>query len=136
MSDKTSWCLINQLRWKAYRQCFPCAEMKRKGKRMRFYSVKPIDKILPRQTISAFGKNSVHISTHPAFFRAPMLTSKIHTQWDPEFCKSTEYQLGKSSMEWSDLWLTRNEQEVITHRQATGEWLTIAKLSESKSDHD
>ena len=107
-----------------------------KGKRMRFYSVKPIDKILPRQTIAAFGHHSVHISTHPAFFRAPMLTSKIHTQWDPEFCKSTEYQIEQSGMDWSDLWLTKDEQDIISHRRATSEWLTLAKLSQLKLDDE
>ena len=103
-----------------------------KSKRMRVYKVKPIDKILPRHTMQAFGTHSIHISNHPAFFRAPMLTSKIHTQWDPEFCKSTEYQLqhcGSDGMDWFDLWLPTDEEDIVRHRQATGEWLTLAELS-------
>lgn len=99
-----------------------------KGKRARYYSVKPIDKILPRQVISSFGANSVHLSTHPAFFRAPMLTSKIHTQWDPEFCKSSEFQMQQSGLDWSDLWLSYTEMEIVKHRRSSGEWLTIAKF--------
>jgi hypothetical protein len=99
-----------------------------KGKRMKAYLVKPIDKILPRQVMSSFGASSVHISTHPAFFRAPMLTSKIHTQWDPEFCKSTEFQLQRSGLDWSNLWLSSTEREIVKHYQSNGEWITIAEL--------
>jgi hypothetical protein len=99
-----------------------------KGKRQRYYAVKPIDKILPRLTKAAFGHQSVHIATHPAFFRAPMLTSKIHTQFDPEFCKSTEYQLRRGGLDWSDLWLSDAERKIVDHRKAKGEWLTLAQL--------
>jgi hypothetical protein len=101
-----------------------------RGKRMRYYSVKPIDKILPRLTMAAFGNDSVHIPTHPAFFRAPMLTSKIHTQWDPEFCKSTEYQLRHCGLDWTDLWLSEKERAVVAHRIETGEWLTPTALEQ------
>ena len=104
-----------------------------KGKRMRCYSVKPIDKLLPRQTMAAFGRQSVHIPTHPTFFRAPMLTSKIHSQWDPEFCKSTEYQLSQCGLTWSDLWLSDMEQEIVQHYLETSEWLTPSQLQEAKS---
>ena len=37
----------------------------------RYYTVKPIDKILPRTTRAIYGPTSVMISTQPAFFRAP-----------------------------------------------------------------
>jgi hypothetical protein len=104
-----------------------------KGKKMRAYSVKPIDKILPRQTMAAFGKYSVHITTHPAFFRAPMLTSKIHTQWDPEFCKSTQFQLRHADLDWSKLWLSAAELEIVNHHQSTRQWLTPAELEELKA---
>jgi len=99
-----------------------------KGKRMRNYAVKPIDKILPRQTLSKFGPTAVQISSQPAFFRAPMLTSKIHAQWDPGFCESTEYQLRKGKLGWSDLWLTDTERDIVNHHNMTGEWLTIKEL--------
>jgi hypothetical protein len=99
-----------------------------KGKRNRHYSVKPVDKILPRQIMSLFGTESVHIPTHPTVFRAPMLTSKIHTQWDPEFCKSTDYQLRQSGLCWSDLWLTEAEKAVVNHYEATGEWVSHEAL--------
>eukprot|EP00934_Nitzschia_sp_Nitz4_P007649 Nitzschia sp. Nitz4//scaffold20_size174350//17454//18944//NITZ4_002079-RA/size174350-snap-gene-0.212-mRNA-1//1//CDS//3329541740//7639//frame0 len=96
-----------------------------KGKRARFYSVKPIDKMLPRQIMSLCGKESVQLSTKPAFFRAPMLTSKIHIQWDPEFCKSTEYQLESIGLKWSDLWLSEQENKVVANRLANGVWEPI-----------
>lgn len=101
-----------------------------KGKRARYYSVKPVDKVLPRQIMSLFGDNAVHLPSRPAFFRAPMLTSKIHTQWDPEFCKSTQYQLEQSGLEWADLWLTEDERCIVDHHEQTDTWLTIAELSQ------
>ncbi len=100
-----------------------------KGKRMRNFAVKPIDKILPRQTLSKFGPTAIQISTHPAFFRAPMLTSKIHTKWDPGFCESTEYQLQQTQLDWSDLWLTDTERKIVAHHKQSGKWLTIAELN-------
>jgi hypothetical protein len=104
-----------------------------KGKRMRVYAVKPVDKILPRITQEHFGPPSVHIATHPAFFRAPMLTSKIHTRWDPDFCRSTEFQLGHTDLDWSKLWLVETEREIVNHHQSTGNWLTPAEWNEFKS---
>ncbi|KAL3924982.1 MAG: hypothetical protein SGILL_000706 [Bacillariaceae sp.] len=115
-----------------------------KGKRMRHYLVKPIDKILPRQTMALMGPSSVQLATHPAFFRAPMLTSKIHTQWDPEFCKSTDYQLrtatARSSDDsadgnpWSSLWLSPTEREIVHHYANTGDWKTIVELHHQEQD--
>lgn len=99
-----------------------------KGKRMRNYAVKPIDKILPRQTLSKFGHKSVQISSHPAFFRAPMLTSVIHRQWDSGFCESTEYQLKENKLDWPDLWLTDTERDIVNHHKTSGKWLTISEL--------
>jgi hypothetical protein len=101
-----------------------------KSKRGRYYHVKPADKVLPRVLMDHFGMTSgaVQLARVPAFFRAPMLTSKIHVRFDPEFCKSTEYQLQQCNLQWSDLWLTEEEQEVIRHRQAHGEWITLGQL--------
>lgn len=93
-----------------------------KGKRARFYSVKPIDKLLPRQIMTLCGADSVQVTTNPAWFRAPMLTSKIHAKWDPEFCKSTEYQLENTGLAWSDLWLTDAEKAAVNRRQESGSW--------------
>ena len=107
-----------------------------KGKRMRNYVVKPIDKILPRQTLSKFGPTAVQISTHPAFFRAPMLTSKIHTKWDPGFCESTAYQLKHTKLDWSDLWLTETERDIVEHQKKSGKWLTPMELNELRSKQD
>ena len=104
-----------------------------KMKSARFYTVKPIDKILPRTTRTIFGPSSVMITTQPAFFRAPMLTSKIHAKWDPDFCKSTEYELIQTNLTWSSLWLTNAERLVVEHREQTGEWLSPAELEQKDS---
>ncbi|KAG7345338.1 hypothetical protein IV203_032869 [Nitzschia inconspicua] len=108
--------------------CHDVGAMLWKGKRARAYSVKPIDKIVPRQLIALTGPQSVQLTTHPSFFRAPMLTSKIHTQWDPEFCKSTTYQMHETALEWSDLGLEPTEKDVVDNHAHTGEWLTPAVL--------
>jgi GR25 family glycosyltransferase involved in LPS biosynthesis len=109
-----------------------------KGKRMRAYVVKPIDKVLPRQIIATLGRSCIHVTTRPAFFRAPMLTSKIHPQWDAEFCKSTEYQMEHSVLSWSDLWLSDTERRIVHRHNQTGEWLTMDELAglddESEAD--
>jgi hypothetical protein len=97
-------------------------------------AVKPIDKILPRKIMAHFGTSpcSVHISTRPTFFRAPMLTSKIHAKWDAGFCQSTQYQLDKickPGMTWSDLWLTASEKAIVQyHDEHGGKWLTLGEL--------
>lgn len=97
-----------------------------KSKRMRCYLVKPIDKILPRQIRQYFGPETIQLATHPTFFRAPMLTSKIHTQYDPEFCKSTTAQLQQTGLDWSNLSLTEQERKVVTHYEQFGQWQTTA----------
>lgn len=158
-----------------------------KGKRMRQYLVKPIDKVIPRKVMEymeacrilsnstvltqqtqldnnkeaaentdiensdaqykSIDARSIHVTTHPAFYRAPMLTSKIHTQWDVEFCKSTEVQFTMQSqlsndvnsldnnikhheieenevptMSWKNLWLTEREKESVERRYNSGNW--------------
>jgi hypothetical protein len=105
-----------------------------KGKRARHYSVKPVDKMMPRQIIAAFGQSFIHLTTKPSFFRAPMLTSKIHTKWDPEFCKSTQFQLNRVGLQWSDLWLTKEEESIVDHYLKTGIWLTSHELEHEREE--
>lgn len=105
-----------------------------KPKSARFYSVKPIDKILPRNTFATFGEASVVITSRPAFFRAPMLASKIHSKFDPEFCKSTEYQLTQTDLAWSSLWLTDSERLVVQHHKNSGEWITASEVEENTAE--
>ena len=110
-----------------------------RGKNMPAYIVKPIDRVLPRRTMQRFGRDAVHVATVPAFYRAPMLQSTIHSQLDVEFCKSSEYQMkqvagAESSLEkckpkskpktlgWDSLWLTDEERGVIAQRIETGDW--------------
>jgi hypothetical protein len=107
-----------------------------KGKRMRNYVVKPSDKVIPRQVMASLGRQCIHVTTCPAFFRAPMLTSKIHAQWDAEFCKSTEYQMNHSVLSWSDLWLSDTERGIVHHHSQTGNWLTMDELAELEPEHD
>jgi len=120
-----------------------------KGKRMRCHLVKPIDKVLPRKIIAEFkeGRDCIHVGTHAAFFRAPMLTSQIHSKWDPEFCKSTEYQMSQmdkttdnegvnnedSSLAWDNVWLSTDERKIVQHKKNNGVWLTMKEL-ESMSE--
>lgn len=122
-----------------------------KAKKWRCYKVKPIDKILPRRIISAFsetqhqdGRDHVHVITHPAFFRAPMLTSQIHTKWDAEFCKSTEFQMKRCKqehlseggdedaevLEWNHLWLTKEETQIVEYRKLHHKWISLKELEE------
>lgn len=105
-----------------------------KGKRSKVCFVKPIDKVLPRKVTEAFGRSSIHVSTQPCFFRAPMLTSKIHAQWDAEFCKSTELQMSNCGLRWEDLWLSKSERRIVQHHDKTGDWLTMNELSEMMSE--
>ena len=130
---------------------------------MRHHLVKPIDKVLPRKIIQQYGRDCVHVTSHPAFFRAPMLTSQIHAQWDAEFCKSTEYLMlrcskdhnrkngrgcenddhGKDTMtsieeqvsnNWDLLYLTKQEQQIVNHRKKTGVWLSISEFQKLITD--
>jgi hypothetical protein len=100
-----------------------------KPKRARYYSVKGIDKILPRHTMAALGPASVQIATRPAFFRAPMLTSQIHAVWDAAFCRSTTVQLRATQLSWADLWLTAMEGAIVDHYERHGTWLTPTELA-------
>ena len=68
-----------------------------------------------------------------------MLTSQIHSQWDSEFCKSTEYQMGEPCVEverdkyeltWDDLWLSEDERKIVQHKNENGVWLTMSKLDD------
>jgi hypothetical protein len=56
------------------------------------------------------------------------LSSKIHTKWDPEFCKSTEYQLTQYYLTWNDLFLTETERLIVEHRLTAGSWKSEREL--------
>jgi hypothetical protein len=56
------------------------------------------------------------------------LSSKIHSKWDPEFCKSTEYQLSQCYLTWNDLFLTETERLIVEHRLTAGSWKTEREL--------
>ena len=118
-----------------------------KGKRMRAYQAKPIDKILPRHVKSAFGPRSLHLPDKVAFVRAPMLGSLLHPQWEEGFCGSTElqYQLSCSGEEsnptngsdvWDCVWLTDEERQVVSHRKKSGHWLQKGDLEKETSEEE
>eukprot|EP00579_Thalassiosira_antarctica_P012296 CAMPEP_0201921626 /NCGR_PEP_ID=MMETSP0903-20130614/9899_1 /ASSEMBLY_ACC=CAM_ASM_000552 /TAXON_ID=420261 /ORGANISM="Thalassiosira antarctica, Strain CCMP982" /LENGTH=901 /DNA_ID=CAMNT_0048458619 /DNA_START=243 /DNA_END=2948 /DNA_ORIENTATION=+ len=114
-----------------------------KGKRMRCYQAKPIDKILPRIIKSEFGQRSVHLPDRVAFVRGPMLGSLLHPQWEEGFCSSTELQYRLSvcggddedvdssvgSDVWDRVWLTKEERQIVNHRKSSGKWLTKGDMN-------
>ena len=103
-----------------------------KGKRMKTYRIKPIDKQMPRTARDA--GMDVRVGNNPVFFRAPMLTSKIHTKFDAEFCKSTQVQLDFIGVKWEDLWLTEEEKETVEKYRATGKWTDDENRDAGKRD--
>ncbi|KAL7548544.1 hypothetical protein ACHAWF_011829 [Thalassiosira exigua] len=107
-----------------------------KGKRMRAYRAKPIDKVLPRHVAEVFGPRSVRFPEKAAFARAPMLGSLLHPQWEAGFCESTELQHRLSSSGdvesdvWDCVWLTREEGRIVRRRKEGGKWLPMEKMAE------
>lgn len=108
--------------------------------------MKPIDKILPRRVMSSFssdideldGRFNIHVATHPSFFRAPMLKSQIHSQWDSEFCKSSEYQMNHGSEcptsidVWKYLWLNEEEKQIVHHKEKYGDWKHFCNVTQQE----
>ncbi|KAL7470632.1 hypothetical protein ACHAXS_010882 [Conticribra weissflogii] len=109
-----------------------------KGKKMRSYKVKAIDKILPRHVREQFGRNSVHVTNKVAFVRGPMLGSLLHQHWDKSFCESTEWHfslsccesstssldnVGDGSNVWDQVWLPDSERRIVEHRKCSGKWI-------------
>ncbi|KAL9189091.1 hypothetical protein ACHAXT_011581 [Thalassiosira profunda] len=101
-----------------------------KGKKMRAYKAKPIDKILPRHVYQEYGTKCVHLPDKVAFVRAPMLGSLLHPHWEEGFCKSTETQYRLSCEDridgsdvWDRVWLTEEERRIVEHKKETGEWV-------------
>jgi len=108
-----------------------------RGKRMRAFKCKPVDKTIPRVLFET-GLTDLSICKTVCFFRAPMLQSKIHRKYDHEFCKSTEFQLTKVGLKWEDLFLLPAEQETIKVYRSTGSWgeeLVAHELNDSKYEH-
>jgi hypothetical protein len=111
-----------------------------KGKRMRAYRAKPIDKIVPRHVVATFGSKTVHVPNKVAFVRCPMLGSLLHQHWEAGFCSSTELQYHLScgvkganyitptnpfdgSDVWNHVWLAREERQIVNHRIKSGHWV-------------
>ena len=106
-----------------------------KGKRMRCYHAKPIDKVLPRHIKSAFGPESIHLPSKVAFVRCPMLGSLLHPQWEEGFCSSTELQHQLSTIGcddgsnvWDSVLLMGEEEQLVNYRKTTGKWIQKGDL--------
>ena len=95
-----------------------------KGKRMKLYSVKPIDKVIPRMLLRhGYEPNQIRCCSSVRFVRAPMLQSTLHTQYDEAYCKSTSKQLEFGNNTWEDhVWLTDEERCVVISALTTGTW--------------
>jgi len=111
-----------------------------KGKRMRAFQAKPIDKVLPRIVKDEFSPKSIHLSNKVAFVRAPMLGSLLHPQWEEGFCSSTELQYRLASIGddngsdvWDRVWLTNEERQIVKHRQKSGKWVRKGDISSNSS---
>lgn len=67
----------------------------------------PIDKFL----LWRAGEAQLHscICKDPCCFRAPLLTSCIHSDWDGRFVDITMYQLELTKMQWGQIWLSHDE---------------------------
>ena len=91
-----------------------------KGKKMRAYKAKPIDKILPRHIKSEYNSSTVHVPSKVAFVRGPMV-SLLHPQWDAGFRCSTELQFrlscGCSEAVWDHVWLAKEERILVGYRE-------------------
>ena len=99
-----------------------------KGKRMRAFQAKAIDKIIPRTVREVHGERSVHLSDKVAFVRCPMLGSLLHKQWEQGFCESTELQYALSSQDdghkvWDSVWLQEVERQLVEYRKKNGKWI-------------
>eukprot|EP00986_Skeletonema_menzelii_P015483 scaffold11881_cov149-Skeletonema_menzelii.AAC.10 len=99
-----------------------------KGKRMRAFQAKAIDKIIPRTVREVFGEMSVHLSDKVGFVRCPMLGSMLHSQWEEGFCESTELQYALSSHgegcnAWDNVWLGDIERQIVDYRKKNGKWI-------------
>ncbi|KAL7450172.1 hypothetical protein ACHAWC_002142 [Mediolabrus comicus] len=106
-----------------------------KGKRMRAYQAKAIDKIIPRTVRETFGEMAVHLSNKVAFVRAPMLGSLLHKQWEQGFCESTELQhelsnQGKGCDVWDHVWLEEEERFIVDYRKKNGNWIRKEDIPE------
>ena len=91
-----------------------------RGKRMKTYRVKPIDKIIPRRVRE--GGFEVVCGRLPCFFRAPMLESKIHKKYDAAFCEATEFELELCGLSWRGLWLDGDEKIAVARVASGGKW--------------
>lgn len=118
-----------------------------KGKNLRGFMVRPIDKILPARCVSEEQERSeatAHISQEgigsllcstppsrvvsamPCCYRAPMLRSTIHEQWDASFCEATVAQMracASAEDSFDRLWLSVKERNAVEMQSRTGEWI-------------
>mmetsp|Transcript_96290 Transcript_96290/g.300607 ORF Transcript_96290/g.300607 Transcript_96290/m.300607 type:complete len:371 (+) Transcript_96290:65-1177(+) len=90
-----------------------------KGKRCRGYKPRPIDRLLPAPFV-AEGRSAVAFP--PVAYRAPMLRSLIHEQWDAAMSEALERQLARTGDSFDHLWLTEEERLVVARWREQGVW--------------
>lgn len=90
-----------------------------RGKRCRGFKPRPIDRLLPAPFV-AEGRGAVAFP--PAAYRAPMLRSLIHEQWDVTMSEALERQLALAGDSFEDLWLTEEERLAVARRREQGVW--------------
>ena len=78
---------------------------------------RPIDRLL-----ASLRLGEPALAAKPAAYRAPMLRSLIHPQWDAGFCAATEQQFRFVGDGWDALLLTETERKAVAQSRETGEW--------------
>lgn len=118
------------------RDDMPMAVVAERGKSLRGYVVRALDKILPSRSVSqerereeaggGGGEPARVVAAAPVAYRAPMLRSTIHDKWDAPFCESTEAQMAACRAWAADsfdaLWLSEAEREAVRVRGEEGVW--------------
>lgn len=74
--------------------------------------------ILPR--ILTRAEVPVQLTTQVCAFRAPMLTSVIHSKYGARFAASTTHLLQLQGWSWADVWLTPEERATVEGRAWEG----------------
>eukprot|EP00941_MAST-03F_sp_MAST-3F-sp1_P002672 g2672.t1 len=69
---------------------------------------RPIDKVMPSILLTE-EETLVNIAIEPFFFRAPMLESEIHVEYDKRYYATTTLQLELIESSWQNVWLAEEE---------------------------
>jgi len=90
-----------------------------KGNHCRGFKPRPIDRLFVAPFVA---EGSIFAAMPPVAYRAPMLRSLIHEQWDSRMCEALEKQLAFAGDTFDMLWLTEEERRAIIKRKSEGIW--------------